>query len=153
MGPPSHPSDEQQQQQQREISIFWDYENLPLPSWSKPVDACKSIVKLVSKYGRIVDRRLYNDFRNPSGQQLWSSLDSSGFDLVNTPRRNKKETLDKKLIADVLTFVWDSAVRNDNCKPCVVLLTSDGDYAYCLSKLRDRGGDEYCHVWKGWYGR
>ena len=136
MAPPSHTSD----QQQREISTSWDYENLPLPSCSKPVDACKSILQLVSKYGRIVDRPLYNDFSNPSGQQLLSSLDSSGFDLVNTPRRNKKETLDKKLIADVLTFAWDSAVRNDRCKPCVVLLTSDGDYAYyCLSKLRDRG--------------
>ena len=66
-----------------------------------------------------------------------SSLDSSGFDLVSTPTRNNKETLDKKLIADVLTFAWDSAVRNDDKKPCVALLTGDGDYAYTLSKLRD----------------
>jgi NYN domain len=61
------------------------------------------------------------------------------FVTCSTPRRNQKETLDKKLIADVLTFAWDSAVRNDNSKPCVVLLTSDGDYAYTVSKLRDRG--------------
>ena len=118
-----------------------------LPSWASPADASKAIVSAVSKYGRIVDRRLYFDMAQQQQQQQqsslgthhWSALDSSGFDLVNTPRRNQKETLDKKMIADILTFAWDSAVRNDNCKPCVVLLTSDGDYAYTLSKLRDRG--------------
>jgi hypothetical protein len=68
-----------------------------------------------------------------------SSLDSSGFDLVNTPTRNQKESLDKKMIADILTFAWDSSVRSESLKPCVVLLTSDGDYAYTISKLRDRG--------------
>ncbi|CAB9506710.1 Pfam:DUF88 [Seminavis robusta] len=125
----------------RELSVFWDYQNLPLPSWAKPADAAKAIVQAVSKHGRIVDRRLYFDMAaGADGNNMWSALDSSGFDLVNTPRRNQKETLDKKLIADVLTFAWDSAVRsNDDCKPCVVLLTSDGDYAYTLSKLRDRG--------------
>jgi hypothetical protein len=115
-----------------------------LPSWANPAEASKAIVSAVSKYGRIVDRRLYFDMAEQTtnrggGGYHWSALDSSGFDLVNTPRRNQKETLNKKMIADVLTFAWDSAVRNDHCKPCIVLLTSDGDYAYTLSKLRDRG--------------
>jgi NYN domain len=124
----------------REIAIFWDFENVQLPSWAHPADASKAIVQAVTPHGRIVDRRLYFDMADPAKSHLWSALDSSGFDLVNTPKRNnQKETLDKKLIADVLTFAWDSAVRNDDCKPCVVLLTSDGDYAYTLSKLRDRG--------------
>jgi len=126
--------------QQREIAIFWDYENVPLPNWCSATQAAKAIVDAVSHYGRIVDRRLYYDFEKMRYRPRdCSSLDSSGFDLVNTPTRNNKETLDKKLIADVLTFAWDSAVRNDNRKPCVVLLTGDGDYAYTLSKLRDRG--------------
>ena len=125
---------------QREISIFWDFENVHLPSSVSASDASKAIVQAVSHYGRIVDRRLYFDMSSTAASHNgWSALDSSGFDLVNTPRRNSKETLDKKLIADVLTFAWDSAVRNDNCKPCVVLLTSDGDYSYCINKLRDRG--------------
>lgn len=125
---------------QREIAIFWDYENVPLPDWCSATQAAKAIVDAVSPYGRIVDRRLYYDFEKMRYRPRdCSSLDSSGFDLVNTPTRNNKETLDKKLIADVLTFAWDSAVRNDNSKPCVVLLTGDGDYAYTISKLRDRG--------------
>lgn len=124
----------------REIAIFWDFENVPLPGWCTAAEAAKFVHTAVSKYGRIVERRLYYDFGGGgSGPRDCSGLDSSGFDLVNTPRRKQKETLDKKLIADVLTFAWDSAVRNENCKPCVVLVTSDGDYAYTLSKLRDRG--------------
>ena len=50
------------------------------------------------------------------------------FFSIPSAGRNAKETLDKKMIADILTFSWDSAVRNDHTavKPCVVLLTSDG---------------------------
>lgn len=65
----------------REIAIFWDFENVQLPSWSKPADASKAIVQYVSQYGRIVDRRLYFDMAGAEGG-LWSQLDSSGFDLV-----------------------------------------------------------------------
>jgi len=121
---------------QREVAIFWDYENVPLPGSVHAATAAKAIVDAVSHHGRIVDRRVYYDFSKPHHANL-SSLDSSGFDLVNTPSRNQKETLDKKLIADVLTFAWDSADRAIK-KPCVVLLTGDGDYAYTLSKLNDR---------------
>ena len=120
----------------KEIAIYWDYENLPLPSLCTPVKAAKCIHNAVSKYGRIVDRRIYFDFGkiNPP---VGAELDLSGFDLVNTPTRNTKETLDKKIIADVLTFAWDCNVRR--ISPVVVLLTSDGDYSYILAKLRDRG--------------
>lgn len=124
--------------------MFWDYETVVIPPrFSNPVEVSNAIVSAVSHYGRIVDRRMYMDFnrRRTEDAALWSALNSSGFDLVDTPARQQgtKETLDKKLIVDVLTFAWDSAVRNDNVKPVVVLLTSDGDYAYTLQKLRDRG--------------
>jgi hypothetical protein len=141
------PSDHQYQHQnqhlyskQREVAIFWDYENVPLPGQFSSAAAAKAIVNAVSPYGRIVDRRLYYNFENfMNGPRDPSSLDSSGFDLVNTPTRNQKESLDKKMIADILTFAWDMSVRGELKKPCVVLLTSDGDYAYTISKLRDRG--------------
>jgi len=124
----------------REVAIYWDYENVPLPQWCSAAEAAKRISHAVSKYGNvIVERRLYFDYQRHSskGPHDCSGLDLSGFDLVNTPTRNKKETLDKKLIADVLTFAWDCSTRKT--KPCVVLITSDGDYAYTLAKLRDRG--------------
>lgn len=133
----------------REISIFWDYENVPLPENCRAAEVSKCIHGAVSKYGRIVDRRLYSDSRKynagltPSNRRF---LDSTGFDIVDTPSKGQKETIDKKMIADILSFAWDCTMRNamvDNTtlaiQPCVVLITSDGDYAYTLSKLRDRG--------------
>lgn len=125
---------------EREIAIFWDYENVPLPATTRPADAAKKVKDAVSQYGRRIEMRLvYFDPHKPPHQQPRdpSGLDSSGFHLVQTPSRNMKETLDKKLIVDVLSFAWDCSCKG--VEPCVVLITSDGDYAYTLSKLRDRG--------------
>jgi len=120
---------------EREVAIYWDYENTPLPPSCTPAEATKSIHNAVSKYGIVVERRVYFDDQhsNSSGMEL------SGFDLVSTPACSSKETLHKRLIADVLTFAWDSTRRDDRRKPCVVLIAADDDYAYALAKLRDRG--------------
>ena len=128
-----------------EIAVFWDYQNTPLPREVKPADAAKSIQKaaeslpsVAGRRCRISMRRVYYDtdkFRGVPADP--SGLDSSGFDLVHTPTRNMKETVDKKLIVDLLTFAWEVSERGG--QPCVVLITSDGDYAYTLSKLNDRG--------------
>ena len=125
-------------QEQREIAIYWDYENLQVPQWADPSSVSKAIIHSISGLGVIREKRLYHDF-SCAPRAVWSQLDSMGFSLVNTPRRNSKETLDKKLIVDIMTYALDTLVRNDDSKPCIVLLTSDGDYAYTLSKLRDRG--------------
>ena len=130
-----------------EVAVFWDYENTPLPREVRPAEAAKSIqsaaesLPSVIRTGRTCQvrmRRVYYDPlkvrgvpRDPSG------LDSSGFDLVSTPARNMKETVDKKLIVDLLTFAWE--VRERGGQPLVVLITSDGDYSYALAKLNDRG--------------
>jgi len=123
---------------EREIALFWDYENAPLPVNVSPADAAKSIQAAVSRYGQRTEmRRVYFDPYKSGRPADPSGLDSSGFDLVHTPARNMNSTLDKKLIVDVLSFAWDSSAKGR--EPCVVLITSDGDYAYTLSKLRDRG--------------
>lgn len=145
-----------------EVAIFWDYENVPLPDNCHAVEVSKCIQIALTKYGRIVERRLYSDSRKwNAGLSTTNrrSLDASGFNLVDTPSKGGKEVIDKKIIADILTFAWDSSMRciglslgggnvsnkqlhgmqKSASKPCVVLITSDGDYAYALSKLRDRG--------------
>ena len=66
-----------------------------------------------------------------------SELDLSGFTLVDCPSRNRKETLDKKLIVDVLCFAWERASLG--AKACVVLIASDGDYSRTIARLRDIG--------------
>lgn len=66
-----------------------------------------------------------------------SDLDLSGFTLVDCPSRHRKETLDKKLIVDVLFFAWERVSRG--AKATVVLITCDGDYSYTLARLQDIG--------------
>lgn len=123
-------------------TIFWDYENVPLPGWITAADASKAIVDAVTKYNtRIVDREVYCDTGMEGAQAgLSRDLSSNGFTPVNTPHRGQKETLDKTLIVDMLSFAWDISIQSENSpKPCVVLITGDGDYTYALNKLKDRG--------------
>jgi NYN domain len=145
----------------REVGVFWDYENLPLPSGTNVSKACQAIVKAISRFGPIRDQRLYFDFGSAGSSiraiSSWNAFDCV-FDLVNTPKRHgSKETLDKKLISDVWAYAWDATLRsasnnntsaatsstllnhNDASGCCIVLLSSDGDYAHTLNKLRNRG--------------
>lgn len=121
-----------------DVAIFWDYENVKIPAWCPATTASESIRNRVAKYGRIVEKRLYYDSRQPTESMApRSDLDLSGFTLVDCPSRRRKETLDKKLIVDVLFFAWERASLGT--KACVVLITSDGDYSYALARLRDIG--------------
>ena len=121
-----------------DVAIYWDYENVKIPNWCPATRAAESIRAKVMKYGRIVEKRLYYDSRQPTESTApRSDLDLSGFTLVDCPSRNRKETLDKKLIVDVLCFAWERASMG--AKACVVLITSDGDYSYAVARLRDIG--------------
>ncbi|KAL7572294.1 hypothetical protein ACA910_017892 [Epithemia clementina (nom. ined.)] len=121
-----------------DVAVFWDYENVRIPAWCPATTAAEGIRNKVAKYGRIVEKRLYFDSRQPTEYMApRSDLDLSGFTLVDCPSRNRKETLDKKLIVDVLCFAWERA--SNGAKACVVLITSDGDYSYALARLRDIG--------------
>ena len=60
-----------------------------------------------------------------------------GFTLVDCPTRSSKETLDKKLLVDMMhrtMLDFQAQVR-----PVICLITSDGDYAYALQRMRDVG--------------
>jgi hypothetical protein len=121
-----------------DVAVFWDYENVRIPAWCPATMASDGIRKKIAKYGRVVEKRLYYDSRRPTESSApRAELDLSGFTLVDCPSRNRKETLDKKLIVDVLCFAWERASRG--AKACVVLVTSDGDYSYALARLRDIG--------------
>lgn len=121
-----------------DVAIFWDFENVRIPEWCPVSTASEAIRSKVAKYGRIVEKRLYYDSRQPTELAApRSELDLSGFTLVDCPSRGRKETLDKKLIVDVLCFAWERASLG--AKACVVLITSDGDYSYALARLRDIG--------------
>ena len=120
------------------VGIFWDFENVRIPNDIKSTVAANRIREAVIGHGQIVERRLYYDSRKLSESNTdRENLDSAGFSLVDCPTRNRKETLDKRLIVDIMAFACNNAAHRN--PSCVVLITSDGDYAYTLSKIRDFG--------------
>ena len=117
------------------VGVFWDYENVRIPREVRPSRAASAIRDAVLPFGQIIERRIYYDSRKAS--ELSTNrvcLDQSGFTLVDCPTRGTKETLDKKLIVDVMHFAH--MMRKPSC---VVLVTSDGDYSYTLAKIGDLG--------------
>jgi len=115
-------------------ALFWGYENA-LPASVRAADASKAILDALAPLGiRIVDRKVYYDAA--AGGPGEEELCLNGFSLVHTPRRGQKESVDKKMIVDMLGFAWERSVsERDGIKPCVVLITGDGDYAYAMNKL------------------
>ncbi|KAG7370594.1 NYN domain containing protein [Nitzschia inconspicua] len=111
---------------------------VPVPNEHKGNTATQGIRDKVAKYGRVVEKRIYYDSRQPTEVSVpRAELDSSGFTFVDCPSRNRKETLDKKIIVDIMCFAWERV--STGSKACIVLITSDGDYSYALARLRDIG--------------
>ena len=121
-----------------ECGIFWDYENIRVPKASDASEVSNTLRQIVTQYGRVVTRRIYYDSRKSSEKHVPRAvLDNSGFSLQDCPARGSKETIDKKIIVDVMAFALE---RVHAQRPVLVaLLTSDGDFAYMLSRLRDLG--------------
>ena len=122
------------------VGLFWDMENIRVPRGFCPRDASNMIRRKLSALGLqpIAERRLYYDSRKSSEMRTdREAFDMSGFTLVDCPTRNAKETLDKKILVDMLIFA-NMALQSNN-KPCIVLISSDGDYSYCLQRLMDIG--------------
>jgi len=136
-----------------DIAVFWDYENVPLPplwSISPPLPSQSSVPSTVAnrlrihlrKLGRITSLRLYSDYsryRSCPAAADRSFLSSAGFDLIDCPSQNGKESVDRKIVVDCLTLAWDREAARATRPFAVVLVSGDGDYSYVLSKLRDRG--------------
>ena len=120
-----------------ECGLFWDYENISLPRGMDGAHASNRLREVCLRFGRLVERRVYHDPDKVNSVQQGnrSALDMAGFTLVDCPARNLKETIDKKIIVDVMHFALTRVARHQPA--CVVLLTNDGDYAYMLSRLRD----------------
>ena len=121
-----------------DVGLFWDYENVRRPKSMDTYTVCSKLRDFFSKEGRLCERRLYYDSRKQTEIMTdREGFDMSGFTLVDCPTRGKKEAVDKKIIVDICSFAYGRLL----CKkpPTVVLLSSDGDYAYMLNRLRDEG--------------
>lgn len=72
-----------------DVAVFWDFENVRIPAWCPATTAAENIRNKVTKYGRIVEKRLYYDSRQAAELSApRADLDLSGFTLVDCPSRN-----------------------------------------------------------------
>ena len=127
-GSPSH----------REVMLFWDYENAPLPGSRSVVgaDACaRRLCDHARRFGRLVEVRLYSDSCKASTlpTRHRDMLQQRGVTLIDCPTNDKKEAIDKKILVDCCC--WAVAAHHR----VVVLVSSDGDFAYMFSRLRSVG--------------
>lgn len=123
------------------VGIYWDYQNIRIPKGYATSNVINSIQQqLVQQMPtcRFQEKRFYYDSRQHTESKTdRESIDLLGYTIVDCPTRNTKETMDKKMIVDILTFAYDHLLLD--IPACVVLISSDGDYSYTLSRLRDKG--------------
>ena len=123
-------------QKRKSIGVFWDYENARPISDASIIDLSNRIRDILLPYGDIVSRRVYYDSQASSELKTnRTDIDMTGWTLVDCPRRQKKETLDKKLIVDMMFFI---AYENPH-HSCICLISGDGDFCYVMNRVRDLG--------------
>jgi uncharacterized LabA/DUF88 family protein len=130
-GPAAEPMD---------VGIFWDFENVRPPrgySLAKAAKCLRSFLLKQPNTRKIGPQYVYYDSRKISEQSTDRvGLSELGFHMIDCPSRSlsQKETIDKKLIVDAMEFGCE-VENGSSTGRCVVLITSDGDFTYMLSKL------------------
>lgn len=123
-----------------EVGLYWDFENVGIGAGFSMADLAALLTR-VRGYGRLHESRLYYDSCKASSEGFLSKhrelVERLGVTLVDCPTSDKKEAIDKKIIVDCL--VW-ALGRSSRLQPaCVVLMSSDGDFAHMLSRLEQHG--------------
>jgi len=133
---------------QHSIGIFWDYENIHIPSGFRNIDVMEMADRIrhaVSDfgYGEVIDEKnIYLDKRDGQCKnevELWEA----NFEIIDCPTKRTqdgtviKEAVDKIIISAMWRFAYMARANNKKC--CMVLIASDGDYTNMISAQRDMG--------------
>ena len=117
------------------IHIYWDFENIRTKNDTNLVVVTNQIRNCLVQYGTIVSRHLYIDSQSPNEiNTKRGELNLCGWSIIDCPHRNRKETIDKKIVMDVLSTV---ITCTDTNSLMICLITSDTDFSELFSKLRD----------------
>ena len=119
-------------QSQAPMAIFWDLENMPIPTTSSGRDVSSRLKSILKPYGDLVQFRGYASIGlNLIPQQKRSDLQLSGCLLVDCPHNGRKEVADKMIIVDAMNFAMENTSGATLC-----FVTGDVDYAYMLAVLQ-----------------
>lgn len=119
---------------QRNVGIFWDYENCEVPFTSDGYAVAAGIRGLAERYGPIRAFKAYLEASTQSTLSPRLELISSGVDIVDCPHNGKKDVVDKTLMVDMLTFALDNPPPNAT----IILISGDGDFMRAVASLRLR---------------
>lgn len=114
------------------LSIFWDLENVPIPSSISGTQVATRLKSILAPHGQIKQFRGYASIGlNLIPERKRSELQLSGCHLVDCPHNGRKEVADKMIIVDGMEFAF---MHPDGATLCFI--TGDVDYAYLLAKLQ-----------------
>eukprot|EP00980_Cylindrotheca_fusiformis_P005573 scaffold1183_cov114-Cylindrotheca_fusiformis.AAC.6 len=117
---------------QAPMAIFWDLENMPIPTEITGRDIIRSLKSILAPFGDLVQFRGYASIGlNHIPQEKRSDLQLSGCHLVDCPHHGRKEVADKMIIVDAMQFAFQHPEAATLC-----LITGDSDYAYLLATLQ-----------------
>mmetsp|Transcript_25932 Transcript_25932/g.38394 ORF Transcript_25932/g.38394 Transcript_25932/m.38394 type:complete len:706 (+) Transcript_25932:140-2257(+) len=117
---------------QAPLAIFWDLENMPIPSETSGRDITSSLKNILSHQGDLIQFRGYASIGlNHIPQEKRSDLQLSGCHLVDCPHNGRKEVADKMIIVDAMQFAFQHPHGATMC-----FITGDVDYAYLLATLQ-----------------
>ncbi|EJK71940.1 hypothetical protein THAOC_06575 [Thalassiosira oceanica] len=116
------------------MAIFWDLENMPIPTTSSGRDVACRLKSILSPYGELTAFRGYASIGLGNiPQQKRSDLQLSGCALVDCPHVGRKEVADKMIIVDAMNFAM-----NNPEGATLAFVTGDVDYAYMLATLQPK---------------
>ena len=105
-----------------EVGLYWDFENVGLGAGFSMADLAALLAR-VRGYGRLHESRLYYDSCKASSEGFLSK---------------HRELVERLGVTLVDCLVW--ALGRLRLQPaCVVLMSSDGDFAHMLSRLEQNG--------------
>ncbi|TFK53039.1 hypothetical protein OE88DRAFT_1596811, partial [Heliocybe sulcata] len=119
------------------VAVFWDYENVRVPTTVAGNAISGNIREVARAYGSVSLFRAYIDHDEMSSVKSnahRSALQMSGVTLVDCPHNGRKDVADKMMIVDMLAFAFESPTP-----ATIVLISGDCDFSYAVSTLRLRG--------------
>ena len=116
------------------LSIFWDIENVSIPSDVSGAKVATRLKSILEPHGQLKQFRGYASMGlGHIPEEKRSELQLSGCHLVDTPHAGRKEVADKMIIVDAMEFAY---LNPDGATLCFI--TGDVDYAYLLAKLQQK---------------
>lgn len=116
------------------LSIFWDIENVCIPSDVSGATVATRLKSILEPHGIIKQFRGYASMGlGHIPEEKRSELQLSGCHLVDTPHVGRKDVADKMIIVDAMEWAYSNP---DGATLCFI--TGDVDFAYLLAKLQQR---------------